>query len=1299
MRNERRLAGGLLLALLVFGRCAGAQLNEVGVTESVPVDLATEIDKVAHIPERFAVEVPHRFDVRTRGQWQTVNGARVWHYVLNVPGAVSLSFHGQPLVLPKSAVLRVVGVSEQYQYTARDIHHGELWSRIARGDTLSFTLTVDPAEAAGVRFELTGIQAGFRTLGAHGPNHPHYDALRRMALRSAATTTSCVENFECHLTSANEGPGQSSVTLVIANVGLCSGVLLNDVPGDGVPYVLTARHCENGNANGGNPGAAASVVTYFDATTPCGQTLGTIYSANTAVESGATTVVEQQDAWLIRLDGALPVADAFYSGWDATGGAFIGGYTAHYAEGDARQFTGWYGQAYYQQVPGSQLGVGFTSTFWELVNQIGSIAPGASGSGVFDDNDRLVGTVVRGVPQSSQSGSPGVCPVVPPPAPSPKTFTALATALSGIFDSTADPLSTTGAVTLRSVLDPKGSGALVLDGQWQPMAFSASSSTSSTGSPVTLTWSAPGATSCTASGGQSGDGWSGPLATSGSLAITEFSAGATVYKISCPTTSGHAAASQVTITWSLATPAATLTASAPSTFVGAQVQLSWSSTVSPCTASGGGSGDGWVGTLSASGTQTVTESTAGTFTYVVTCGSGARTASAQAQFTFVAPSATLSDHGVTLINIGQPITLTGTGNGLSCSATGGGAGDGWQGIDFLALGGVYTLTEQVPGTYTYILTCSGYGTSVAVARVTVTFSNGPPHVSITATPSAPIVNSTFLHVSWVASVAPCTLAVTGYQNHTLYNYSYVGSYDDAELVVGPYTYKVTCGTGAATASASTTVNWVGTAQVLLLPYVSTAIAGEATPISWISNAVPCTVSGGTPGDGWSGTSQAASGSLKVTESQPGTYTYSISCGSGAESAQAQASVTFNKGPVFLTLTQSSTTGALGGTPVTLTWNSNTSPCAQSGGSGTDAWRQSGASSGSVGIMPADPGTYTYYINCGFGGPAYVAAAQASITFTGPSRPTFTTSTTYANAGQPFTLSWQSSDGSTCTALLGSPGDGWSGALPSSGSQQIIETVPGPYAYQLKCGVAGIAELGVEVDPAPPVQPLPPPTSVQLSAASATVFLDQNVSLTWSTTGATSCTASGGSGSDGWYGPLPMSGSRAISETTPGSYTYSIDCAGTGTANAQTTVQVDPPPTVTLSSNMGSVTTGQSFTLSWTSSETQSCNASGGASGDGWQGSEVPSGTATITESAQGSYTYTLTCSAGTEHIESQTEVTVNAARSSSSGGGGGGGGGSLDTSTLSALGLLALRAIFQLAGVRFPWSLRKSHDSLNRVHG
>jgi hypothetical protein len=1275
VRHGYRLAASLLLiALAGFSQPVSGQLPAASATDVLAIDLAPEIDKVARIPERFAVEVPHRFDVRTHGRWDAGSGPAVWHYAVRVPGAVSLSFHAVSIALPPSAVLEVSAGSERYRYSGGDIRRGELWSRIARGDTLSFALSVKSAEASRVVFSVSGVQAGYRSLGGHDPNHPHYDALQGVPPRASASTSSCSENYECHVTSANEGPGQTSVTLVIQNLGLCSGVLLNDVPADGVPYVLTARHCENGNPDGGDPGAAAGIIAYFDATTPCGQTLGTIYSANTTIVSGATTLVEQQDAWLIRLDGPVLAPDAFYSGWDATGGSFVGGYSAHYALGNTRQYTGWYGQAYYQQVPGSQLGVGYNSTFWDLVNQVGSIGPGASGSGVYDPNNRLVGTIVRGLAQSSQPDSPGVCPVVPPPAPSPQTATALATALSGIFDSTADPLSTTGSATLRSVLDPQASGTLVLDGRWQPVVFSASSTAATTGSLVTLTWSVPGATSCTAGGGVSGDGWSGSLALNGSLALSEYNPGAVTYSISCATTTGHQATGQATVTWSLATPAATIQIT-PTTnsFVGAQIQLTWTSTVAPCTATGGASGDGWSGTLPGRGSQTVSESAAGTYTYGVSCGTSPSTASAQVQFTFFAPTATLGDGGITLVNIGLPITLTGSGNGLACTTSGGAAGDGWAGVNFLPLGGLYTLTEQTPGTYTYTLSCAGNGTAMATASVTVTFSNGPPKVTLTTSPVAPTVSSSFLHASWVSSVAPCSVAVTGYQNHSLYNFGYVGYYDDSELVIGPYTYTVTCGAGTATASASATVNWVGTPQVSLGTYSSPIVTGQQTSISWVGNVAPCTASGGTPGDGWSGSSPSATGYFPVTENQPGTYTYTITCGSGTQVATAHATMTVNSSPVSTTLTASAPTGALGGPPVILTWNSNTSPCQPAGGSGYDGWLHSNASSGTASITEVDPGNYTFLITCG-SGLSDTASAQVTITFTGPTRPTFTASTSYANAGLPFTLTWKSSDGSSCTALMGSPGDSWSGALPPSGSKQIIENVPGPYAYEIKCGVAGASLLGVEVNPPQQVPPLPPPTSAQLSASSPSAFINQNVSLTWSATGANSCSASGGSGSDGWGGSVAPSGSQTITEQSAGSYRYTIACSGTGSASAMTTVTFDPAPTLTLSSNESSATTGELFSLTWSSSETNSCTAGGGSTGDGWTGSEALSGSATVTESSPGTYTYTLTCTAGTaaesETVEKQAEVTVTA--SAMSGGGGRGGGGTMDEYTLAALGLLTL---------------------------
>jgi len=1231
--------------------------------DELAVDLAAEIDKVANIPERFAVEVPYSIGVPTHGSWTSSGTTRTWRYEVRVPGATSLSFHAKSVVLPRGSVLSVYGGGTEYRYGPNDIRHGELWSRIARGDTLTFSLTVNAADAGAVVLDVVGLQAGFRGLARGVPNHPHYDAIRR-SLKASAAATSCVENYECHVTTDNEGPGQSSVTLVIANLGLCSGVLLNDVPGDGTPYVLTARHCENGNPDGGDPNAALGVTAYFDAVTPCGETLAPIYNAATAAITGAVTMVEQQDAWLIRMEGKLPVTDAYFSGWDATGGVFIGGYTAHYGLGNARQYVGWYAQAYYAQVPGATLGVHFTSTFWDLVNQVGSIAPGASGSAVYDANSRLVGTIVRGAAQSSQPDSSGVCPMVAPAPPSATTATAFATAFSGIFDSTADQQSTTGATTLRSVLDPQGSGVLLLDGKWSPPQFSASSTTSSTGSLVTLTWSAPGAASCTASGGQSGDGWSGSLRGSGTQTVTEYTSGAVTYGLTCSYSSQQSSA-QVTVNWALAAPAVTIqVTSGTNGFVGSPVQLSWSSTVAPCTASGGSAGDGWAGTLAGRGAATVNETSAGTYTYRLSCGTGSRTASAEVQVTLVAPAATLSANGVTTVNIGTPVTLIGSGSGISCATSGGGAGDGWAGFDFRNVGGVYTVTETTPGTYTYTLACSA-GTVTASSSVTITFSNGPPAVTLTTSPDAPIVAASFVHVSWVASVAPCSLAVSGNSSYSLSNFGYVGYHDDTQNVIGPYTYTVTCGSGSNTVSASKTVNWVGTPSLNLTAGYSPIVIGTQYGVSWVSNLVPCVASGGTPGDGWTGTSTVAAGFLPVTETQPGTYTYLMTCGTGSQTIQAQTALTINPGPVFATLTASATSAPEGGTPVTLTWNSNTSPCLQIGDYGGGGWHNSLANSGTALVVETLPGPHTYMIECG-SGLTTSASAQVVINFTGPPQPTFSASTNSAIVGQPFSLSWAAADGSTCSAMLGAPGDGWTGTLPASGTMQVIEVTPGPYAYEIKCGVAAPALLGVAVNPAP-IGPQPGgPTSVQLSLSPTQMFPGQSTTLTWTSSGMTACTASGGSGADGWQGTIATSGSQTITEPTAGSYTFDVSCTGNGTVTAQAVLEVSAAPTVVLSANAIKVDAGQSFTLTWNSTGTSECTASGGASGDGWSGPKATSGSATITEAVSGTYSYTLICTAGTEPVQAMEEVVVVASAT-----GGGGGGGSLGAMSLAALGLLA----------------------------
>jgi len=79
---------------------------------------------------------------------------------------------------------------------------------------------------------------------------------------------------------------------------------------------------------------------------------------------------------------------------------------------------------------------------------------------------------------------------------------------------------------------------------------------------------------------------------------------------------------------------------------------------------------------------------------------------------------------------------------------------------------------------------------------------------------------------------------------------------------------------------------------------------------------------------------------------------------------------------------------------------------------------------------------------------------------------------------------------------------------------------------------------------------------------------------------------------------------------------------------------NPTPTASLSVNPQTITFGQSATLTWSSSQAASCDASGG-----WTGAQTVSGTAGVTPTATGAVTYTLTCSGAT----SSATLTVGAA--------------------------------------------------------
>jgi hypothetical protein len=1127
------------------------------------VDLPALIDQVADQPERFAVNVPQRIAASTEGQWTSSGTTRIWNYSVQVPTAVSLSFHASHFALPASAVLTVSGTRATVVYRAHDVSRGGLWARPMVGDTLSLSLSVAASEAQDVQFELDGIQAGYRGLGGL-PSHPYF--VRRLAA-AAAATQSCLENYSCDATSANQGPSRAIVAILIGNMYQCTGTLLNTTRGDFTPYVLTARHCENGVLGGGAPQAANSVTVYWDAVSPCGSPLGSIYDGGTPVQGGAATVVEQQDAWLIQLDAAPAANDAYWAGWDATGGAFTGGYSVHHALGSNKQYVGWYGQAILQQIPAKTLSIGYDSTFWGLVNQLGSVGAGASGGAVFDPNNHVVGSASLAALQNG-ANSTGVCPVNPVPAPAASTVTAQYTALSAVFAATADTTSTTKNTTLQSVLDPGSTGKLMTDGIGVlPVSLTADQSSPTTFQTLTLSWNAAGAQSCTASGGITGDGWTGTKPASGTAKIVNMAGGQVPYTLTC-TGVGLKGAATVNVAWIYTAPSISLNGPQAPVMIGGAIDLLWDANVSPCVASGGATGDGWAGAKANPGQQNVTAAQIGTFTYRLTCGTAPQSASTQTSVTVVPLSVTMSADS-TQVRVGSTITLNwvGAGSGDNCSGVGGSPSDSWSQQIALQSTGSALIAENTAGSYTYTIHCTGAG-QAADSSVTVVFTNAAAALSLT--PKSPtqqvypqLPAQATPDLLWSSNVAPCFLISIGPLSNT--SVTLQGTYPngtatDAEAIAGVYTYQLHCGAY----QASTTITWVNpNPTVTLAAPATTWVANYPYALFWTTNTTPCSQTGGAAGDGWAGNAQGAQASTTVTEAVPGNYSFILTCGTGSSVGHAQLNVTVP--PPAVTIGASPNNLPVDQV-VTLTWNSSVAPCTSVDTLGGVNWGGSNvAPSGSIPVIETASGTYVYSITCGTGSQTVHASTQ--VTVAAPLPTTVAPSVTTAVINTPVTLTWSSSGSAICTAVGGDGSDGWSGTISASGTATVSSPTTGTITYGLNCGNVTAETRVTYTAPSTALAPTPTPTAT-LTSNKSTQVAGQSVTLSWNSQNASSCMATGGTGNDGWVGNLAPSGSMPLTEPNVGTATYVVTCTG---APPAATAQVS----VAFTGAAGSGTTGKS----------------------------------------------------------------------------------------------------------------------------
>jgi hypothetical protein len=948
--------------------------------ETLRTDLRPLIKAAATTPVQFAVLVPHSVSARSNGHWSIAQtGSAEWSYAVRIPTAVSLSFHASHVRLPASAVLTVRGSATTVVYRSVDITKSELWSRLLPGESLEFTLSVASSERDQVVLDIQSFQAGYRSLGPGTQDHPYY---RKLQMRSAAAGNgTCVQNYQCSVTPANTPIAQATVAIVVGNMYQCTGTLINDVPGDNTPYILTARHCENGIYGGGTPGAAANVTVYWNATTSCGSTLGSIYDPAIVTQSGATTVVEQQDAWLLQLNDSPVYAGAQFAGFDASGVAVQGGYTIHHALGYDDQLTQWFGQAFSLQQT-NVLGSSFVSNFLETVNQAGNIGPGASGSGLVDGNNHVVGSLSLGRQSSDPSGYES-CPVSAPGAPNGTNGTADFISLARVWSSTADATSSTGTTTLQSVLDPSNSGLQVVASTAAANDnFTASSHSLTDGDSLVLSWNASGAAGCTANDGANGDGWSGALPASGSVTLTESFGGEVKYSLVCQFSGGKRIISSTTVSWYGSVPFVFLD-SFGIRWINATATLTWSSNVSPCAITGGGLS---LSGLPSSGSTSTTQNSVGDVTYTISCGTSPASTSTYTTVSYITPALEFRATGTDRL-IGQDFYLYWQSYADTCIPSGGAPSDGWT-SSALGPSNMFRPNVSTAGTYTYNLTCSA-GPNQVTQSVTVTLENDAPYTTFTITPTTVTYSasaSDYVTISWKSNLSFCTLASNPANPLTFQFSSYpllpsgAADAEDSGPVApgtpGDYVVSMTCNGGVgpplSATSAPVTLHVLSPPPptVQISTSASTVSIGEQFTINWTStNAQNCTEIGNVQ-DGFvwvAGSGLQPSGSMPASFNHAdGQVTLGITCQSidpNQSAASAQTQITVEAAPIAsLSVSPTSVTS---GNTFTLTWSSTNASNCTAGGGGADGstWTGDVAATGTLTKTATAAGTFTYSITC------------------------------------------------------------------------------------------------------------------------------------------------------------------------------------------------------------------------------------------------------------------------------------------------------------------------------------------------
>ncbi|MFT4047917.1 MAG: trypsin-like peptidase domain-containing protein [Solimonas sp.] len=399
-----RAIGLAILALL----CGTAQAFTPDVSDLPGVPQMTLDAKVVKSAIASAKNQPLQFAVGASvgatvdsGIWDEPEaGVARWRLRVHSAGASSLNFAFSTLTLPKDATLYLYtdgGRDVQGPYTSAD--NGEFVSPIVRSDTAVFEARMPTAERSGFVAKLATAFHAYRDITSKSFTYDADDDI------GTGASGACEVNVAC---SAGDDWRDDIRAVVLVTVVsgsyeyLCSGTLLNNAEQDDRALVLTAHHCEITASN------VAKSRAYFnvEASACSGGTAGSV-SQNIAGKTliAGTSGTTVTDYTLFELASVPPSSyDVYYAGWEISSTAPTSGVVIHHPAADDKKISTYTTTA--SAVSSVDFG-DFKADTWSVTWSEGATEEGSSGSGLLNENHRVVGTLSGGSSECSGTSNNG----------------------------------------------------------------------------------------------------------------------------------------------------------------------------------------------------------------------------------------------------------------------------------------------------------------------------------------------------------------------------------------------------------------------------------------------------------------------------------------------------------------------------------------------------------------------------------------------------------------------------------------------------------------------------------------------------------------------------------------------------------------------------------------------------------------------------------------------------------------------------------------------------------------------------